>query len=144
MRNQRDGWPAEKAFGLYSDNRNEIPKIIRRISGEKGEELVRTGRATRIENDEGTAVLAYQMTVRCVPAARQLERAVVLRSSPPSCTAFSRAEIDALAGTKFRDGRSRTTGLSDIERARRVLNGQRDEDLVEAAQNKFAQYPQTH
>lgn len=137
-RARRRVYGIDKEFKLYSDDTNPTPRVINRISGERGEGMVKAGEAIRVESGGGM-IIAYQ---KCIRAPRAQE--IVERVSPPSSTAFSRRENDAIAGSRFRDGRSRTMGLTSAERSERVRSGKRSEDLVECALNKFAVYKKTH
>jgi hypothetical protein len=63
------------------------------------------------------------------------------RPAKASCTAFSRAEVEAIAGIH---GESRTMHLSEDQKADRIRRKWLAEDLVESAQQKLAVYNKVH
>lgn len=135
---RRREYGLEKEFKLYSDDTHVKPRVVNRISGERGEEMVKAKEAIRVESDGGK-IIAYQMCIR-PPRAQE----IVERCPNPTSAAFSRAEVDAIAFSGFRDGRSRTASMSATERAARVRSGRRAEDLVERSMQKLAVYKNTH
>lgn len=122
---------------LYSANVSLGAKVIGRLSSRKAEELVRCGFAIRIDLSDGT--VAYQ----------EREYLVFDADIPRSTiAALSRAEVEAIAGRHFKGGenlngnygppgRSRTSGLNELQRAKRVLKGLPAEDFVERSEAKL-------
>jgi len=145
-------------------------RVIRRISEKEGDALVAARKATWVQNADGFLV-GYQLIgerVRAVfvPGApskatqiiaalkkieglpRQLGADARIDAgnvadpvSSPSNTAFSRAEVEAIAGLR---GKSRTMRMSEQQRKSRILRNLIPEDLIESAQRKFEVYPDVH
>jgi hypothetical protein len=136
-------------FKLFAGH-DDCPSIVlRRISEAHGERMVRDRKARHVINGEGKMV-GYQMFESALKPEPVMEP-----SSQASSTAFSRAELDAIAGAHFKGGenlageyghpgRSRTAGMSEEKRMKRMAAGLRPVDLVEAAQAKLAHYQTTH
>lgn len=120
-------------FQLCSADGPLGPKVMRRISRWKGEQMVRNRLACRIDDSEGK-LLGYQLL-----AASQ--DVLIMRDSSPSSAAFSVAEREAIAGIR---GESRTASFSDGKRMNRIRRGLREMDLVEAARVKLDVYPFVH
>jgi hypothetical protein len=134
---------ARKGFDLCSSGVGRQERVIRRIPFEEGEEMVREFRARRIIVDG--ELKGFQLCSHPGPAAH-LRRALFANRLPEaaratSSAAFSKAEVDAIAGLR---GESKTEGLTDEQRAERILRGWRGEDVVEASRKKLNVYRKVH
>lgn len=119
-----------EGYKLFSTNTTLGWKVINRISAEKGEEMVRNRMGRQVLNTE-KKLIGYQMfdsTLKPVP---------VITDSLPSSTVLSRAETEAVVGLR---GESRTAGMGEIQRIKRIAEGRRDMDLVESSCAKFAAF----
>lgn len=125
-------------FQLCSPGGPLGPKVVRLISYNAGEKMVKERKASRIYDPRNNERLVGYL-LRVEPA-----KPVIVRESVPSSAAFSCAEVQAIAGTRFAEGRSRTVGLPERIRVARVSKGLREMDLVEAAQEKLKVYPFVH
>ncbi len=133
---------ARQGFDLCSSGVGRPVRVIRRISEEEGNQMVRGFRAVRIP-DVGP-LKGFQLCSH-PGAAAHIRKALFANRLPEaaratSSAAFSKAEVDAIAGTKFKEGKSKTAGLTDEERAARILKGWRGEDLVETSEAKLKIY----
>jgi hypothetical protein len=123
--------------------RNGEGIVLRHISLDEGKALVAKGSAIQIECGEGTIGFEMRRTRPGEALALVLERkkAAMEDLLKPSCAAFSRAEVEAIAGLR---GRSRTIHLSEEKRAERIRHNWMAEDLVEQARKKLEVYPEIH
>ena len=67
--------------------------------------------------------------------------AILAKQAKASCAAFSRDEVEAIAGLR---GESRTLHLSEEKRVERIRMGWQAEDLVQAAREKLNVYASVH
>jgi hypothetical protein len=115
--------------------------VIRRIGFDDGERQVELGVARRVNSDDGRHI-GYQ---RCEPGESTLD---VIKPAIPSSTAFSRAEADAIACSKWRGHRSRTVNLTEEQRMKRMHPVTKRllpaEDFTERALQKMKVYPAVH
>lgn len=141
------------SYRLYEFARSGSPRIVQLITRSKGERMVRKQLADVIA-DEGGKLLCFQLKASTAPVRALVmdvsRTSYVKVDSEPSNMAFSQAEMNAIAGTKFKHGRSRTARLSDEqreERAKRIYEATLmetgrgvkvgPEDIVERATKKL-------
>jgi hypothetical protein len=116
------------------------------ISRSYADRLVACGQAEEaLDVDGKTPCFIWLKPVERVASSRRADSAESGQSgSDVSCAAFSFAEVQAIAGSKFRHGRSRTARMTDEQRARRInrRTGRMlpSEDIVERATNKLKQW----
>lgn len=116
------------------------PRVIRTISYSAGEAMVKQRKAERVYDPRNDGKLVGYLLLHGEPA-----KPPIMRESEPSSAAFSRAEVEAIAGMRGDDhGRSRTANLPERIRVARTMKGRRDMDLVEAAYEKLRVYPFVH
>jgi hypothetical protein len=133
----------QQQYNYYDSNTNLGARVLRRLSFDKGEEYVAAGIAVCVRDATGK-IIAYQKLEE-----RRIENPdTAMVPSFTSMTVLSRAEVDAIAGSKFKGGeneqgvygppgRSRTIGMKEEERMLRMKRGLPAEDLVERAQAKL-------
>lgn len=116
------------------------------ISRRHADRLVDRGKAAKgLDVDGKTTCFMWLKPIERVPSSRpagQQEPAEV--SSEASSTAFSFEEVQAIAGSKFRHGRSLTARMTEEQRLRRsnrkTGKALPAEDIVERATNKLKQW----
>lgn len=127
--------------------RPEARQILRWVSEEEAERLLSSGRAEALCDRETGELVAYRVLRQCErPRPRAQFHPYRMRElvPVPSSTAFSRSEINAIAGDRFSKGRSRTARMSEEQRRSRIAKGMREMDLVEAARVKLDVYRRVH
>jgi hypothetical protein len=135
------------SYRLYEPGFRGGPRIVGLISREKGERMVRNQTAeTGVDWDGKTLCFFSKAAKQVKPLVSTRPSQQIDVSAEASNTAFSRAEVDAIAGTKFRYGGSRTIEMTEEARSNRthpvthrVLP---PEDLIERATNKFNAWQQ--
>lgn len=123
---------------LYEAAPNGSKRIVRLITQTVGERMVRAGRAERGLDWDGET--ACYMRQRC--ARNRNTAAAISPEMQESTSALTLAEVDAIAGTNFKHGKSRTAHLTESQKlsrgehpmTHRVLP---PEDLVELATAKL-------
>jgi hypothetical protein len=139
------------SYRLYEQGAGQSRRIVELITRAKGERMVRSKTAVegldwdgetlcfvRIGTSSVNAVPTFGLGVNWVPADAEPE---IERSS----TAFSKPEVMALAGTRFRHGRSLTARMTEEQRKnRKDRRGKQlgPEDIVERATNKAKAWSQ--
>jgi hypothetical protein len=143
-----------KSYRLYEQGAG-LRRVVKLITRTEGERMVRSETAQEGLDWDGVT-LCFQLigasAASAVPTFVPRSKMGITGLETPN-TAFSQPEVLAIAGTKFKHGRSRTKRMSDAQRedrARRIYddgivrNGARvyglkvgPEDLVERATNKY-------
>lgn len=131
------------SYRLYGFSTTLQSSIVGLISRKTGERMVRRGLV-----EEGVDLDGATPCFRKLQPERGAKKSVPVVEfaidSDESSAAFSQAEVMAIAGTGFRNGRSRTARMTDEQRAARVnlRTGRKlpAEDIVEKATNKFTQW----
>jgi hypothetical protein len=140
-----------KSYRLYEQGAGQSRRIVGLITRAAGERMVRSKTAhagldvdgktlcfERIETSSENAVPTFIAANK--PAPIDVEISVEVSS-----TAFSKAEVQAIAGSNFRHGRSRTARMTDEQRKQRKNKYGRPlapEDLTERALNKVNAWSQ--
>jgi hypothetical protein len=129
---------ATKSYRVY-----ERDRVVELVSRERGLSLMKAGSVEEICDEHGQTLCFLRVAKRKPAAAPLGMRGVMVGEAEVerSSTAFTRPEVQALAGRHFRHGRSLTARMTDEQRANRVSRrtGRRlpPVDLVERAVNKF-------
>ena len=118
-------------FDLYSAGGPLGVRKIRRVTAKVGDALVRERKAQLIQFG---SEFVFQLL-------SDGQRAVLPKEPCPSSTAFSNAELEAIAGIR---GESRTTKMNEPQRLKRIAKGLGDMDLVEASREKLSVYQEIH
>lgn len=152
-----------KSYRLYEQGDGPTRRFVKLVTRVEGERMVR-GNMAQAGLDHDGETLCFRLTEASVAATvRKAIPAGYQDNDMPaeiSSAAFSQPEMMAIAGTKFKHGRSRTARMSEEQRQARVKriyddglvrNGAtvrgvkvKPEDMVERATNKFrgfALYP---
>jgi len=136
-------------FQLCSTNsKTGITRVIRHVRFEEGMRLVEKNKAEPVLHDETGSVLGFELREQVKPAhilvQQRAFREYVKTAMPAprqSCTAFSKAEVEAIAGLR---GRSQTAHLTENEKAERIRRRWQAEDIVESAEQKLEVYKSVH
>lgn len=140
-----------KSYRLYEQGADSQWRIVRLVSRDEGERMVDSETAQAGLDWDGVT-LCFQLNeasrVSVVPASSRTKISGV--EIDPSNSAFSQPEIMAIAGTKFKHGRSRTASMNEPQRearAKRIYEASLlkpsypvkvgPEDMVERATNKM-------
>jgi hypothetical protein len=132
------------SYRLYAFGERRVLALTSRRAAER---LVKKGRAEEGVDVDGKTV-CFRMLVYVAKPSKARESAAdkLASNSEESSTAFSQAELLAIAGRHFRHGRSRTARMTDAQRAARInpKNGRKlpEEDIVERATNKYDAWQQ--
>lgn len=122
---------AKIEYDLYSATGPLGVRRIRKVTAKTGDEMVRERKA-RLVHYNGEYV--FQLL-------SDQQREALAKQSQPSSTAFSSAEREAIVGIR---GESRTCGMREPERLKRMAKGLSDMDLVEASRAKLDVYQTVH
>jgi hypothetical protein len=137
-----------KCVALWKTDDRGVSSIHRYLKLTQAEEMVGQGKAEPIYANHSGRIIALML-----PAAPRVAATVkstftvnqagmlVERPARASCTAFSKAEVDAIVGLR---GKSQTAHLTKDQKAERIRQRWCAEDLVETAQQKLAVYPDVH
>lgn len=136
------------SFRLYGVSVRSRGPVVALITRKQADRLVKRGAAEEGLDLDGKTTCFRMTGHRPRRASAAGLNAVTLSEfeSQQSNTAFSQAEVMAIAGRWFKHGRSRTARMSEAQRAARInrKNGKRlpAEDLVERATNKYEAWNQ--
>ena len=148
------------SYRLYELGATGSRRISELITRAKGERMVRSKTAAAGLDLDGKTLCFMRIdasNANAVPAIVRANKPVSTEELPieVSSTAFSIPEMDAVAGTRFKHGRSRTASMSEYQREARVKriydesvarNGYgvkaKPEDMVERATNKAKAWQQ--
>ena len=122
---------------LSAGVREQEVKVIRRdLTREAGMKMVREGVAMQIRK-EGV-LLGFQL-LACRHMTTEPKPEKKMFTCPPALgpVVISRAEVEAFVGLR---GPSQTRDLTDEERAARLLKGWQEEDFIERAELKVAEW----
>jgi hypothetical protein len=132
-----------------TDAKTGIVSVKRHIKLEEGVRLVEQEKAEPVLHDESGVVIGFELRMPKREAAQQSlgdargagTREGFERNPKASCTAFSKAEVDAIVGLR---GKSQTAHLTEDQKAERIRKRWAPEDMVECAQQKIAVYQDVH
>lgn len=116
------------------------------ISRRHADRLVARGQAEEgLDVDGKTPCFMWLKPIQRASSSRQADQQESAEvSSEASSTAFSFEEVQAIAGSKFRHGRSRTARMTEEQRLRRTNRKTGKalpaEDIVERAANKLKEW----
>jgi hypothetical protein len=138
------------SYRLYERGAGPRGRIVGLISRAKGERMVRSKTAQAGLDWDGETLCFERIGTGAASAVPTFvpARPVLEPSELPierSSTGFTQPEMNAIAGTNFRYGRSRTSGMTEEQRQSRLdRRGKRlpEEDLVETATNKLRAWQQ--
>jgi hypothetical protein len=130
-----------ESYRVYEFNRNGSRRIVELATLRRGQRLVRRGVAEEALDWDGKT-LCYRLKDDMPNLARALGADGYRPGyDGPSNAALTLAEVDAVAGTNFKYGRSRTAGMSEEKRLNRVHPKTHKvlpaEDIVERATAKL-------
>jgi len=156
-----------KLYRLYEQGAGPGRRVVKLVTRSQGERMVRSKTAQQGLDWDGVTLCFQLIDTRAsgaVPTYQEKNKGsfsnLSIDEMPAeiSSAAFSQPEMMAIAGTKFRHGRSRTARMSEQQRRARVQriyddgvlrNGStirgikvKPEDLVERATNKFRAWQQ--
>ena len=118
---------------LFAPGQDGAPVFLRRISGAKGDRLVRDQKAIRYDDPETGRCLGYELLEHAPLPKVETKHAAIPGELPRSEAMFTGAEVEALQGFH---GRSRTERMNEDERLKRIASGLPEMDLVESAKMK--------
>lgn len=147
------------SYRLYEPGAGPTKRFVKLVTRGEGERMVRSKTAQEGLDWDGVTPcfrLIGSGAAGAVPTTPQSAMGLAGLETP--ATAFSMAEMNAIAGTKFKHGRSRTARMSEAQRQARVQQIYDDgivrngatirgikanaEDMVERATNKFRGFQQ--
>jgi hypothetical protein len=143
------------SYRVYEFSDTSTRSIVKLVSRSMGDRMVRKGSAELMLEWDGKTP-CYRLIPSAKAARKQMWRPRVEAVNPidlvpslESSTAFSQAELLAIAGTKFKHGRSRTARMTEHQKAERVKRFAADhgirvamEDQVERATDKKREWEQ--
>jgi hypothetical protein len=133
-----------KSIALWVTDERGINSIRRYLKPEEAVRMVEQNTAEPVLHNQTGAIVALRSlreVRRPVSAPHPAMQAIMERRSKASCTAFSKAEVEAIVGMR---GKSRTAHMTEDQRAERIRQRWCAEDLVESAQQKLAVYTGVH
>jgi hypothetical protein len=139
-------YAGSRSYRVYEEHVSGSFRIIELASLRRARRLVKTGDVREAAEQDGeTPCFVMVKVVGGTPQAALGMRVVNPKDMEidRSSTAFTIPEMNALAGTKFRHGRSLTARMSEENRAKRKDRRGRQlpvEDLVEKATNKKTEW----
>jgi len=145
MRSSREELDMSKRCALWRTDVRGIISVARYVKLDEAVRLVDEGKAEPVLHRQTGATIALHLrqdvrkaSILSKPAF--VPMAALLPELPlkVSCTAFSKAEVEAIVGLR---GKSKTAHLSEEQKAERIRQRWSAEDIVESAQQKLAVYP---
>jgi hypothetical protein len=134
-----------KSYRLYEQGVGQSRRIVGLVTRANGERMVRSKTAQAGLDVDGETLCFERIeasAVNAVPTFIVANKPTTIDVAIPmevSSTAFSKAEVQAIAGSNFRHGRSRTARMTEEQRKQRKDKSGRPlapEDLTERALNK--------
>jgi hypothetical protein len=138
-----------KSIALWMTDSRGIHSIRRYLRMEQAVRLVEQHKAEPVLHNQTGGIIALRLNRQEPKPAVASKSAfvvnqagvVVERPARASCTAFSKAEVDAIVGLR---GKSQTAHLTEDQKAERIRRRWCPEDMVECAQQKIAVYRDVH
>lgn len=138
--------PETASFRVYEFGANGSRRIVELTSRGRAMRMVRAGVIEEALDWDGVTVYYRRLQPK-----RRAAAALGMRDdgeivSVPSCAALTRNEVEAVVGTAFKFGKSRTAGMSEEKRTSRMHpvthRVMAAEDLVELATAKLQAWKQ--
>ena len=121
-------------FPLFSADSESKCCIIRRVRMEEAEKMEALGVWERRYDQYSGELIGFRMVASFIDDRKVMH-------SKPTPAAICASEMEVNAFTKFRDGRSRTARLSELDKLKRIHDGLPPEDHIERTYRKVLVFP---